>query len=91
MNQPALSVALRQVARAFVRDEWSLTGMSHRAFSDLLQAGGYDVSIDQLKNASRPAAKLMAHAVRPTDEVRRLCDYLKSQFPQFREDLLLSS
>jgi hypothetical protein len=68
-----------------------LTGMSHRGFSDLLQAGGYDVSIDQLKNASRPAAKLVAHAVRPTDEVRRLCDSLKAQFPQFREDLLLES
>lgn len=90
-NQSPLIIALRQVIRAFFRGEWGLAGMKRPAFIKFLKVGGYQVSHNDLKNAGKPSAKLAAHANTRDEEVRRLCDYLKTQFPEFREDMLLRS
>jgi hypothetical protein len=53
----------RQIARAYVRRERRLGNMNRRAFCEFMKEGGYDVSLDDLKNAGKPTAKLIQHAI----------------------------
>ena len=84
---------MRQFARAFVRDAWGLDSsqMSYPEFADFLKRGGYLISVNDIKNAKRPMAKLCVGAVPRTEAVIKFLAYVKWQFPNFHEEWMLTS
>lgn len=89
----SVKVALRQFLRAYVSNEWGLSGdaMSYRELTDWLSEGGYETSVDDLKNANRSKSKLVEQAVPHTSDTVAFAYFVKERFPGFQLHLLLSN
>ena len=83
--------ALRQILRAYVRGMWGLdrAALSYREFAELLSAKGYPCTATDLKNAARPGNDPKPNSVPTTEEVLRLCEWVKITFPDFSPAVLL--
>jgi hypothetical protein len=85
--------AVRQFLRAFVRGEWGVdpTVMSYGELVEFLRHGGFEVKLNDVKNAGRPNAKLVPKAVPPTGAVMAFVRYVKTRFPNFDECMMLAA
>ncbi len=82
--------AVRVLIRAMVQDKWnlSLKGRTHTEWCEWFGQHGYSVSIDQFKKAS--ANPVISNAIELGAEVSKLIDLIKSEFPEFDHNILLT-
>ena len=85
--------AVRQFLRAFVRGEWGVdpTVMTYVELVEFLRHGGFEVKLNDVKNASRPNAKLVPGVVPLTGAVMAFVRYVKTRFPNFDECMMLAA
>jgi hypothetical protein len=84
--------AIRQFLRAFTRGEWGLSAdaMTYADLVAFLRRGGFAVTVNDVKNASRTKAKLVEGAVPATGAVVKFIEYVKIRFPGFQDHRMLS-
>lgn len=73
----------RQFLRALVRDEWglSLDGRTYSSVVHWLVVRGFESSVDDLKNAKRPGARLLERSVIVDDTTIPLLRAIAEEFP----------
>lgn len=89
----APTLAKRIFLRAYVRSAWGLDAkaMSYAELARWLTEQGYPTSKEDVENAKRPSAKLVAHVVPPTPAVQIFVERLAAQFPRFDNARLLTT
>lgn len=89
-----MDVAIRQFLRAFVRGVWGLRDyrekFSNKEVVTALQKLGVNIREQDLKNAARKNAKLIPRVIPATRRVLRLIRALKSTFPDFQEENMVT-
>lgn len=89
-ERPALTIALRQFLRAYVRDSWGLTKtFSYAELAQWLTGGDYKCSKSNVKDANRSNTALTEHCVPDTAEVRAFVAFIKETFPNFEAERML--
>jgi hypothetical protein len=79
-----MQAAIRVFVRAFAQQEWGLQRtMTISAFSELMTANGYRVTVQDVKNGSN--RKLPDNAVPRTPAVEAFVVFVKKLFPSFEE------
>lgn len=88
----ALTLAKRMFLRVYTRSAWGLDAkaMSYAELARWLTEQGYPTTKEDVENAKRPNAKLVAHVVPPTPAVQKFVERLAAQFPQFDSARLLT-
>ena len=75
----------RQFLRAMVRGEWGVdsSGRSYQDVATWLSNAGYRTGVAGVKNAIRPASRLVAHSIAATEKSIALLLVILAKFPSF--------
>lgn len=88
----ALKHAQKMFRYAYVRSMCGLdaTAMQYPEVAQWLTESGYPTKRDDLENANRATAKLATHSVQSTTDVLKFFELVRSRFPGFDANILLT-
>lgn len=93
LDDGSVALAQRLFLRAFMQSAWGLRAgaMTQRELAQWLTGGGYKTSITDVKNAGRAGTKLFERIVPRTAETYAFADFVREQFPDFRDQKIFQT
>jgi hypothetical protein len=87
----SLKTARRMFLRAYVRSEWGLdaSAASYAELAKWLHELGYRTQKEDVENARRPSAKLIARVVPRSPVIENFIARIREKFPNFQGEMLL--